>query len=522
MEDGGFNLGLLLQIDTSRLGDADVLARILLQVLLFAGSAFFSMSETSLFSLSRLDLQKLRRQKHAQSENLHRLLDSPRQLIISILCGNELLNIAASINLAGLLLALYGRPDAAAIANIVLMFPLVMLLGEVTPKTLAVTNPVGIASKISAPMSAWVNFIAPLRVVVRIVSDRLTTLFVGKDRERTHLLRVDEFRTLLEHVEAAGEVTAVERTMIDNLLRSADTEVIEVMVPRPRIRYLDARMPLPDMLKRMRKYQFAQMPVYRDNRDTIIGILHAGDVLRAMIEGQDIATLELESLVRPPYIVPPTKKVDEMLDAMRANGADHAIVVNEFGGVDGFVTKHDLLAFVFGDLADQDMHKPTYKVDSKHRLTVSGSLTLERFCHLTNLDIHDPRMTTIGGVVFRALDRVPQEGDTVTLGGATFKVQKMSGLRIKRLRVTLHGADERDEDADEDADDAPALAEDSEPPMEPVESMIREEAEETAESDLDPEDISLVTPPASPPPVRSPSTSPPEASPPAAGTTRGS
>ncbi len=166
--------------DATLLSQPDMIARLCLQVLLLAGSAFFSSSETALFSLSRLDLQNLRKGHHPHSETLHELLDQPRRLIISILCGNELVNIAASANMAGILVVLYGEGQQAGWINILVMVPLLLLLGEVTPKTIAVSMPVRYSSWVSIPLAAWVRLITPLRWALRGVSDRLTTMIVGE------------------------------------------------------------------------------------------------------------------------------------------------------------------------------------------------------------------------------------------------------------------------------------------------------------------------------------------------------
>ncbi len=431
----------LAAIDTDRLAEPDMIARLILQVFLFGASAFFSMSETALFSLSRVHLQKLRRSRHPQSDTLHALLDHPRRLIVSILCGNELINIAASVNLAGILLALYGRPDAAALANIVIMFPLLMLFSEVTPKTLAVTHPVAIASGIVArPMSAWVRLVTPLRTVIRAVSDRLTTFIVGRQRKAENLLNIDEFRTLLHDVAKEGEVSAVERTIIDNLLAADETEVVQVMVPRPRIRFLSDVLPIDELIDAFRQHRYARVPVYREHRDNVVGVLHAEDVVGLTLAGADPTSKQLDELLRPPLFIPPTKRIDELFALFRAQGTNCALVLNEFGGIDGFVTLHDIISFVFGELAPSDAHRPTYIEENDHSFLVSASMRLEAFNRLTNLGVADSRMATIGGVVFRLLDRVPRADDIVELPGCTATVVSMDGLRISRLRITKHGA----------------------------------------------------------------------------------
>ncbi len=158
--------------DTARLAEPDMIVRLGIQVLLLCSSAFFSGSETALFSLSRLDLQKLRRERNRHTETLHALMDQPRRLIISILCGNELVNIAAAANMTGILVVLYGVERAGWI-SVLVMVPLLLLFGEVTPKTISVSNPVRVSTgMVATPMSMWVKLVAPLVWVIRSLADR--------------------------------------------------------------------------------------------------------------------------------------------------------------------------------------------------------------------------------------------------------------------------------------------------------------------------------------------------------------
>lgn len=190
--------------DVSLLTDPWMASRLILQFGLLMASAFFSGSETALFSLSRLDLQKLRRERHRSSETLHALLDQPRRLIISILCGNEIVNIAEVVNLTSIMVTLYG-PGKAGVVSVVVMLPLILLFGEVTPKTIAVANPVRVsANLIAGPLSLWVKLVMPLRWLIRSVADRITTMIVGEQTDPENILRVDEFRSLVEEVAKAG------------------------------------------------------------------------------------------------------------------------------------------------------------------------------------------------------------------------------------------------------------------------------------------------------------------------------
>ncbi|MDX1698760.1 MAG: CNNM domain-containing protein, partial [Thiohalobacterales bacterium] len=289
--------------DTARLSDPDMIVRLCLQALLLCASAFFSGSETALFSLSRLDLQKLRRERHRHTETLHALLDQPRRLIISVLCGNELVNIAAAANMTAILVSLYGV-ERAGLISVLVMVPLLLLFGEVTPKTISVSDPVRVSAGIVAtPMSLWVRIVTPLVWLIRGTADRITTLIVGEEKAAENILQLDEFRTLVEEVAREGELNATERALIYNLLEAGDTEVVEIMTPRTRTAFLNADMTVPEMVERFRSYRHPRIPVFRVHRDNLVGFVHAEDILRLVLDNTDLASLEPEAIMHPPVVV---------------------------------------------------------------------------------------------------------------------------------------------------------------------------------------------------------------------------
>ena len=426
----------LFGVDTARLLEPDMIVRLTLQVFLFGFSAFFSSSETALFSLSRLDLQKLRRERHPRSETLHALLDEPRRLIISILCGNELVNIAATANMVGILVALYG-PEQAGWVNILIMFPLLLLFGEVTPKTIAVSNPLGVSTRIVAvPLAHWSKLIAPMRRVARLIADGITTWIVGQERAPENLLQMDEFRGVLEDVAEEGVLDATERVLIDNLLEAGETEIVELMTPRTRINFLSIDMTVQEMAEHFKRFCHPRVPVFEGSTDNLVGFVHAEDMMRLTLDGIDLSTVVPQDIMHPPVVVPPTKNVDEMFDFFTANNSRAAIVLNEFGGVDGLITMRDIIKFIFGEISENVLSDAYYQEKDENVYEVPGDMKLTDFNDLTNFGIEDPRMTTIGGVVFRYLDRLPKVGDTVVIEGYLATVLEMEGHRLAHVRVT--------------------------------------------------------------------------------------
>jgi len=413
----------------------ELILRVTLQVLLLASSAVFSGSETALFSLSRIDLQKLRHARSKESESIHAMLDEPRRLIISILCGNELVNIASAVNMTGILL-MFVAEDEVGWVNVLIMVPLLLLFGEVTPKTVAVSFPIKFTTRLTARiLPRWITFITPLREAVRLVADRITTLVVGDQVDRENILQPDELRTLLEEGEETGIIDATERVLIDNVLEAAETDISRIMTPGPRIRFLDADLPVTELIDTFREYRHPRIPVYKGHWDNVIGFMHSEDVLKLVRSGGDLAQVSLEMILKPAHFVPPTKKVDEMFDYFQRHNTRVAIILGEYGEVLGIVTMKDVLKFIFGEISGRMEGQEYYKEDDENSYTVPGDMRLTDFYNLTNFDIEDAVMSTIGGVAFRLFDKLPKVGDKVVYEGYEFTAKEVKGLRISSIRV---------------------------------------------------------------------------------------
>jgi len=435
----------------------ELVVRILFQVVLLLSSAVFSGSETALFSLSRIDLQKLRHSRDKNSESIHAMLDEPRRLIISILCGNELVNIASAVNMTGILLLVFGDQDVGWL-NILIMVPLLLLIGEVTPKTIAVSYPIKFTTRITTRfLPRWMVFITPLREAVRVVADRITTMVVGDAVDRENILQPDELRTLLEEGEESGIIDATERVLIDNLLEASEMDISRIMTPGPRILFLDADLPVAELIEQFRRYKHPRIPVYQGHWDNVIGFIHSEDILKLVRGGGDLSMVTLDMILKPAHYVPPTKKVDEMFDYFQAHNTRVAIILGEYGEVSGIVTMKDVLTFIFGEISGKMEGQEYYKEDDENSYTVPGDMRLADFYNLTNFDIEDAVMSTIGGVAFRLFDRLPEPGDEITHEGYRFIVKERSGLRISQLKVqrissmNKQHADTGDEIAEEGA-----------------------------------------------------------------------
>jgi CBS domain containing-hemolysin-like protein len=327
------------------------------------------------------------------------------------------------------------------------MLPLLLLFGEVTPKTIAVSDPRGVSAGIVArPMSVWVRLVTPVRWLIRSVSDWVTTRIVGPRRDPENILQVDEFRSIVEDFAEEGSLTGTAHALINNLLAAGATEIVRIMTPRSRTAFLDADQPLAELVDAFKRLRHARVPIYRGDRDHLIGFLHVEDVLRLQFERGDLEGLTIEDLVHPPVVVPLTKRVDEMFDFFQKHHAHAAAVLNEFGGVAGFITMDDVLRMIFGELAGGAAVESAIDKVAPDVYDVPGDLKLSDLQRITGLSISDPRMTTIGGVAFRHIDRLPRVGDEVTVDGTSVVVLEMDAHRISRVRVA-RGSDDGSEEA---------------------------------------------------------------------------
>jgi len=223
--------------------------------------------------------------------------------------------------------------------------------------------------------------------------------------------------------------------LIHNLLDAGDTEVVEIMTPRTRMAFINATMPVAEILDRVRSVRHSRVPVFSDHRDNLLGFVHAEDVLRLVLDKMDLRLLNVDDIVHPPVVVPPTKKVDEMFDFFQKRQCRAAVVLNEFGGVEGFVTITDVLNFIFSQIAGQSHGQELHRDQDQDDYEVPGDMKLVDFNRLTHFGLEDPRMTTIAGIAFRRLDGLPRQGDVVVLDDLELTVLEMDAHRIDRLRV---------------------------------------------------------------------------------------
>jgi putative hemolysin len=321
---------------------------LILFVVLMGLSGFFSSAETSLFSLSRAQLEQMRRDGNPRVSLIERLLSQPRRLIVTILIGNEFVNVAASALSAAIVIDMLGAENK--LVNLFVMVPILLLVGEITPKTLAIRNNTVFAALLSRPIELFAFVITPLRRAVRSVADGVTTLLVGSERSRSNIVTEDMVRTLAKEAVGEGVLDPMEAQYINRIFDLGNKTVAEVMTPYAGIFFLPADMPLPVMVQQLHRTRHTKVPVYDGNRSNVLGILYARDLL-----GLDTAAVTatpggLQGLLRAPCYVRASEPAAEVFHLFRQRRLSTALVVDENGAVTGLITMEDLLECIFGDL----------------------------------------------------------------------------------------------------------------------------------------------------------------------------
>ncbi len=330
--------------------EIDAALRLYLIFFLFWGLVFFTSAEASLFALGRLRLRKLKEEGDPRHPLIEGLLSRPRRLIISLLIGNETVNVAISAMTSALFIGLWG--DAAKWLAIPVVVMGILLLGEVLPKTLGVRHPETVAPLVAYPVDRFVALVKPLHWLIRKVVD-LTFRLAGVSPEPSRLaLTEEDFKELVEAGQKEGALEEGEKRLIHRVFKFSDQTVRNVMTPRAAVFALPASTRPKEAVEALRQNRFSRVPVYGKNLDRVIGVLHAKDLLRAR-RRRTKEERGLQPFLRKAHFVPLTKKLDVLFRELQKERIHLAVVVDEYGKTAGIVTLEDLLEELFGEIDDE-------------------------------------------------------------------------------------------------------------------------------------------------------------------------
>ena len=356
----------------------------LLLLVLVSASAFFSGTEVALFSLRRVDRERLSQQKHTRDRLILQMVSQPRRLIATILIGNECVNVAVGVVMAGLVPRLFTDSSELELGLIatVLALPLLLLCGEITPKSVAMKTSMGWARRAAMPLWLFAVVVAPIRGVVSVVADVLMLPFGGHTFSKVPSeLSEEEFKTLVDAGMADGEIDMRERRLIQRVFEFGDKRVGQIMLPRKKIFALSYDLPASRLVEEIARGGYSRVPIYQKSLDSIRGIVYAKDLV---VQAAGLSSpRKLSELLHEPLFVPHTVPIERLFRLFKQRKVHVALVVNEYGRVVGIVTMEDLLEELFGEISDE---RETQKARAKGR---GVRLTTEPVMRIVPEDVED-------------------------------------------------------------------------------------------------------------------------------------
>jgi CBS domain containing-hemolysin-like protein len=397
--------------------------------------SFFASAETSLFSLSPLARLKLKNKYPQAGERIDRLLARPQRLLTSIIIGNEVAVIIATVLATSISLSIWG--DQGKWVAMVVMAPALLLFGEIIPKSLALRHPERWARCIAPPLAVILPLFTPFRVVLVNLSRAMMSLMGIKPKPQAPLVQEEEFIRMVEDSHKGGLIAPIEKELIVNLMSLGDTTVGQIMVPRPDIFSLPLNMKAGDFIKAVKQARFSRVPVYGENFEDILGILHAKDLLTLSPEHPCDRSC-LKKLLRPPHYVPENKRAFDLLGELQAQKIRVALVVDEYGSLIGLVSVEDILTELFGEFEEEfeEADKLLAQLAPGVYL-IKGWMALTELNETFGLSLPLDDFDTLGGFVFNLFGELPHEGDSIAHNGLKFEVVHMKGTRIVEILLVV-------------------------------------------------------------------------------------
>src|SRR5690242_341306 len=409
-------------------------------VVCFFLAGLASGTETALTSVGRLRVRFLAEQGSQAAQILQRLRADPNRFLSTVLFTNTLALIVASTATALMsdsILTRVGVPDAwrlwlTLLISLVLSVVL-LIVAEVTPKTLAIAHAERWALAAAGPVDRIASFLGPVLWAVTLISRGLT----GGRAARAPYLTEEELLTVLHVSEEQGVIEEQEHQMIHGIIEIGDKTVREIMIPRTDIVAVDREAGLRDIVRLFKQYRHTRMPVYEENIDHVIGLIHTKDLLLFYTLSSS-QKFDMDRVLRPIEFTPEQKKVDELLNEMRLKKVHMMIVVDEYGGTAGMVTLEDMLEEIVGEIRDEydTAEQEQLVILNDHEARVDAGFPLEELNDRLHLGIEESGdYDSVGGYVHAMLGKVAEAGDSFVAGRARWTVEKVKGRRIESIRL---------------------------------------------------------------------------------------
>ena len=394
-------------------------------------SGYFSGLEVALVSIRRSKIEQMVKDKVKGASSLHKLKSNPSRMMSSVNLGNNLASIAATALATDISLKFFGN-DGLAIAIGIMTF-LILIFGEITPKTYCNANAAKVAVKNSRILLIFSYALFPIVWIFEIITKGMIKLTGSSDIPPG--LTEDEIKEIVKQGYKDKAIEKQESELVHGALNFDDIVIRSVMTPRTKTFKLNSKMMLFEALPEINKSGFSRIPVFADNADEIVGIVHVRDVLKKLEIDEKV--ISLEQIMREPVFVSQEKRVSDLLKEMQGRRTHMAIVLDEFGGVEGCVTLEDLLEEIVGEIQDEtDTEKPSFQRDGQNAIVTDGDIEIDTINDIfkSNIPPGDD-YSTLNGLLHEQLHDMPKEDDKIEIGSLRIIIEKVSKNKPEKIRI---------------------------------------------------------------------------------------
>ena len=410
--------------------------QIVLLVILLAGSSFFSASETALMSLSKIKIRHMQEDGVKGAKLVGSLLENSNRLLTSILIGNNIVNIAATSITTSLFTTTLGLGAEGVAAATALMTILVLIFGEITPKTISANMPEKVSLAVSKPIKVFMIILRPIVGIFNIITKVIFKLLGVDDHGVRPFITEEELKTMVNVSHEEGLLEIEEREIINNVFEFGDMQAKEAMVQRLDIVAIDVEDSYEEIIELFKTEKLSRMPVYEETIDDIIGILNIKDII--FLSDEEIKNFDIKEYIREPFFTYEFKKITQLLEEMKKDKSQMAIVVDEYGGTAGLITIEDLVEVIVGDIEDEyDEEEEEIQVISPKEFLVEGSTKISDVNEVLNINLESEEFDSIGGYIIGYIKHIPEENEIIEVGKVKFNIESVDKNRIKKIRIML-------------------------------------------------------------------------------------
>ncbi len=405
-------------------------------------SAFFSGSETALTGASKAKLTGLKEKGSKKALNALKLKENNENLLGALLLGNNLVNILATSLATSLLTGIY--KDSGVFIATIIMTALILIFAEIIPKTYAITNPEEVSLRVANPVRYFVLSFTPFVRAIRFLVKIIFSIFRIKSNDKIKIMATEEIAGAISLHHSEGAVQKEERDILLGALDLGNREVEEIMLHRSQIEMISTKSTPAEIFEKCLKSPYTRLPIYEDNPENVIGVVHAKDLLRSFgrnISGQTINKLNVNSLniidvAMEPYFVPETTTLDEQMKQFLKRKSHFALVVDEYGALRGLITLEDILEEIVGQISDEhDVIEPQFKELKDKSIIVEGNMTIRDLNRYRDWNIPDEEANTVAGLVIHEAQSIPSEGQIFIFDGFRYEIIKRKGNRITKIKI---------------------------------------------------------------------------------------